>query len=51
MKSSKISENLKKFNIKVEIREISDNTQLEEVFMKISDLNNLYKKDNTTYLF
>ena len=45
-KSFKISKTLEKLEIKTDIREIGDNPHLEEVFMKIKDMSNLYKGDN-----
>lgn len=45
-KSKNIEKNLEKFDIKIKIIEVSNFLQLEEVFMKISDVSNLYKDNN-----
>lgn len=43
--SKKIKSNLSKFDINIDIEEISNFPQLEEVFMKIRDITNLFKGD------
>lgn len=45
-KSEKIEKNLSKFDIDIDIRKISDFPHLEEVFMAIRDLTNIYKGEN-----
>jgi hypothetical protein len=45
-KGKKITKNLEKFDIEIIIKEIVNNPNLEEVFMKIRDLNNIYKGNN-----
>ncbi len=45
-KSKKIESNMNKFDIKIDTREVSDSPNLEEVFMKIKELENYYKNNS-----